>query len=39
MEGRVLELGIKAGRDALNREWNLIRRGWYMGGDGFGSEC
>jgi len=35
MEGRVLELGIKAGRKALEGEWKRIRRGWYLGGDGF----
>jgi hypothetical protein len=35
MEGRVLELAIKAGRNALNEEWEVIRRGWYMGGEGF----
>jgi REP element-mobilizing transposase RayT len=35
MEGRVLELAIKAGRNALNEEWKGIRRGWYMGGEGF----
>ena len=35
MEGRVLELGMKAGREALNRQWRMIRRGWYVGGEGF----
>ena len=35
VEGRVLELGMKSGRKALNEEWKMIRRGWYMGGDGF----
>ncbi len=35
MEGRVLELGIKAGSKALESEWKRIRRGWYLGGDGF----
>src|SRR6266567_1986373 len=35
VEGRVLELEIKAGRERLNEEWKMIRRGWYMGGDGF----
>ncbi len=35
MEGRVLELGIKAGRKALEGEWKRIRRGWYLGDDGF----
>lgn len=35
LEGRVLELGIKNGRKALEQEWKRIRRGWYLGGDGF----
>ena len=35
LEGRVLELGRKAGRQELNEEWKRIRRGWYLGGDGF----
>ena len=35
MEGRVLELGMKAGRAALNEQWKGIRRGWYLGEDGF----
>jgi REP element-mobilizing transposase RayT len=35
LEGRVLELGIKAGRKALEAEWKRIRRGWYLGGEGF----
>lgn len=35
LEGRVLELGIKAGRKRLEEEWKGIRRGWYLGGDGF----
>ena len=35
MEGRVLELGMKTGREALNEEWKMIRRGWYIGGEGF----
>lgn len=35
LEGRVLELGIKNGRKALERQWKRIRRGWYLGGDGF----
>jgi len=35
VEGRVLELGIKAGRTQLNEEWKMIRRGWYIGGEGF----
>jgi hypothetical protein len=33
--GRVLELGVKAGRGALAEEWKGIRRGWYLGGEGF----
>ncbi len=35
LEGRRQELGIKAGRAELNEEWKMIRRGWYLGGDGF----
>jgi putative transposase len=35
LEGRVLELGLKAGRKAMEEEWKRIRRGWYLGGDGF----
>jgi REP element-mobilizing transposase RayT len=36
LEGRVLELGMKAGRKVLEGEWKRIRRGWYLGDDGFG---
>ena len=35
MECRVLELGTKSGRKVLEGEWKRIRRGWYLGGDGF----
>ena len=35
IEGRVLELGMKEGRLELNQMWKRIRRGWYLGGDGF----
>jgi hypothetical protein len=35
LEGRVLELGMEAGRRELNEEWTRIRRGWYLGGEGF----
>jgi hypothetical protein len=35
METRVLELGLKEGRRRLEEEWKRIRRGWYLGGDGF----
>jgi putative transposase len=35
MEARVLELGMKEGRRNLNEEWKRIRRGWYLGGEGF----
>ena len=38
VEGRVLELAIKAGRKALNEEWKMIRRGWWEG-TGFGAVC
>ncbi len=26
---------MKAGRKRLDEEWKMIRRGWYLGGDGF----
>ena len=35
VEGRVLELGIKAGRRELEASWAGLRRGWYVGGEGF----
>jgi putative transposase len=35
VEGRVLELGRSVGRRELNEQWARIRRGWYLGGDGF----
>jgi len=35
IEGRVLELGSKAGRKELEEEWEALRRGWYVGGEGF----
>jgi len=31
IEGRVLELGSKAGRKELDEEWKGLRRGWYVG--------
>ena len=31
IEGRVLELGSKAGRKELEEEWQALRRGWYVG--------
>ncbi len=31
MEGRVMELGKKRSREELNKEWQSIRRGWYLG--------
>jgi putative transposase len=36
MEGRVLELGIKAKRKELEEQWKELRRGWYVGGASFG---
>jgi putative transposase len=36
MEGRVLELEIKAGRAEFQAKWKELRRGWYLGGEGFG---
>jgi REP element-mobilizing transposase RayT len=35
MEGRVLELGMKAGRMEWEAKWKELRRGWYVGGEGF----
>jgi REP element-mobilizing transposase RayT len=35
IEGRVLKLGSKAGRKELEEEWEALRRGWYVGGEGF----
>ncbi len=36
LEGRVLELRLKTGREALAVEWKAIRRGWYLGSESFG---
>jgi len=38
MEGRVLELGSKAGREELDEEWRSLRRGWYVGDRELGVE-
>lgn len=35
IEGRVLELGIEAGRKELEEEWKKLRRGWLVGGRDF----
>jgi putative transposase len=35
MESRVLELGLKAGRQELEEKWRALRRGWYVGGESF----
>ncbi len=35
LESRVLELGLKAGRKELERQWEKLRRGWYLGGESF----
>lgn len=35
MESRVLELGLKAGRQELEEKWKALRRGWYVGGGDF----
>jgi len=35
VEGRAMELKRKGGREELNEQWRAIRRGWYLGGDGF----
>jgi len=37
LEGRVLELGLKAGRAELERQWTALRRGWYVDGEPFGA--
>ncbi len=31
LEGRALELGVKAGRKELEEQWHALRRGWYVG--------
>ena len=38
LEGRVLELGMKAGRQELAAQWRALRRGWYVGGESFGAK-
>jgi len=38
IDARVLELGIKAGRKELEKEWKQLRRGWYLGGEKFREE-
>jgi hypothetical protein len=35
IEGRVLELATKAGRKELERQWQGLRRGWYVGDRSF----
>jgi len=35
LEGRALEIGLKTGRVELEEQWKALRRGWYVGGDGF----
>jgi energy-coupling factor transporter ATP-binding protein EcfA2 len=35
LEGRVLELGRKAGRRELEAQWKGLRRDWYVGGKSF----
>ena len=34
-EGRVWELGRKAGREGLEEQWQALRRGWYVGAPTF----
>ena len=36
IEGRVLELALKARRKELEGEWRRLRRGWYLGEKSFG---
>jgi len=35
LEGRVLELALKANRRELEAQWQALRRGWYVGGEDF----
>ena len=35
LEGRVLELATKAGRQQLEQQWKSLRRGWYVGSGDF----
>jgi hypothetical protein len=35
MEGRALELRMKAGREEWENKWKALRRGWYVGEAGF----
>jgi putative transposase len=35
LEGRVLEWGIVQGRQRLEEQWRELRRGWYLGSEGF----
>src|SRR5205807_1035381 len=35
VEGRVLELAMKAGREGLEEQWKALRRGWYLGNETF----
>ena len=35
LEGRVLELASKTGREELEQAWKGLRRGWYVGGKSF----
>jgi REP element-mobilizing transposase RayT len=35
IESRMLELGLKAGRQELEEQWRALRWGWYVGGEGF----
>ncbi len=37
VEGRVLELGMQAGRLELEGQWKALRRGWYVGAEAFGA--
>jgi REP element-mobilizing transposase RayT len=35
LEGRALELGLNQERMELEQQWKALRRGWYVGGEGF----
>ncbi|MGD0813722.1 MAG: transposase [Verrucomicrobiota bacterium] len=38
LEGRTLEIGLEEGRAELEEQWKALRRGWYVGGDGFAAK-
>ena len=38
LEGRTLELAVKAGRAGLEAQWRALRRTWYVGGEPFAAK-